>query len=607
MPRYIHTKQKTYTAQEIKDKLVSKNIKVRSKTLDGSPHTSFAKRQEYTDATTVAKRKSYVDFKHKPLPPDAVITDTISVLFTSSSSTQDALFKKSFLPPSTTRIEYQVAYDDKFNRIEEEGEAVLLFTGAKITPKHLVKDETYYIRGRIVHNKVASEWSSVLNYTPSKSISIQDPEVIIAGGVDKAYQDLAIKVKVGDFRTGLSSIHVTIYNSYYFQINTGVITITALGDLIYNIPSGLKLENGGYYVASARYTVVVGGITYTSNEKFVKFRVNTNNFNWTYTNFMPRLHDLPFRDTERVHHCMLPNDEIMLVGGSGGGNNLYRQISVAYNYKTDSIRMLASPPVMSLDTNMLLLDNGNVLYITGAIRGRSIAIDYKVDTYYIYYPGEDKWGPEQKFNLIDGTGTGLSLANTFVTQLQDGLVFIGSGYDYVNGTFTATSTTARLFNVDTGVLTLVPNNLPYPMIGNASTLLPDGDILFTSGATYSTAFALNAKELYRYRHIQQDFVLETSLPFVSFGGGMVTLMNGNVIMYTFRTTNLKEPAYESGDFTGLGYIYDPITKRYSNITETSLKGRNMDNPLIITDEGVVIGISSGEWEDGNLGIGILQP
>jgi len=299
---------------------------------------------------------------------------------------------------------------------------------------------------------------------------------------------------------------------------------------------------------------------------------------------------------------LLGTGEVLISGGQGPNGTTNPEL---YDPATGTFGPTGKVVSLRLYGTVTLLNNGQVLFAGGF--DQSLA------------GGTDILATAELYDPATGTFTATGSMTTprvqqTATLLNNGQVLIAGGWNYSGGPLGEVGLkSAELYDPATGMFTAA-GNMTVGRYGAAATLINNGEVLITAGASYSASNTpVNSAELYdpvagtftatgnmvvpRYEHIaillKNGSVLVTggdsgteaselydpstgtfiatgimNTPRVQFaatllndGNVLVTGGNSSTLTAYLNTAELYDPA--TGTFTQSGCAYDPVSMTYS--------------------------------------------
>jgi hypothetical protein len=240
----------------------------------------------------------------------------------------------------------------------------------------------------------------------------------------------------------------------------------------------------------------------------------------------------------------LRDGRIMVIGGATGESSFD---AVASATMFDPATNRWSPATAMLQPRAyamaVTLADGSVLVAGGSRNGQPL------DTAERYYPGNGSWVAAGRLNLPRTQGT--------LTVLQDGRVLAaGGGIEGTPG-WTSTSST-EVFDPKTGAWS-IGAPMEVERARHTATLLPDGRVLVTGGATTyqgDVGSVTATAELYDPKANSWRHAASMSTPRYVHGAALLT--DGRVLVAGgWYATSNTDPSHETAE------IYDPATDRWS--------------------------------------------
>ena len=258
---------------------------------------------------------------------------------------------------------------------------------------------------------------------------------------------------------------------------------------------------------------------------------------WTRTDPLPQA-------TWASASALLPGGRVMVAGGSDGQSSFAAVASAEiYDPSTgnwNSVTDMLQPRAYAM---AVTLQDGSVLVAGGSRNGQPL------DTAERYFPGNGTWVAAGRLNLPRTQGT--------LTLLPDGRVLaVGGGIEGTPG-WSATAS-AEIFDPRAGTWTMVAP-MSVARARHTATLLPDGEVLVTGGATTyqgESGSVTSSAEIYSPRTNAWRAAAPMSHP--RYVHGAVLLADGRVLVAGgwYGTSN-SDPSHETAE------IYDPASNSWA--------------------------------------------
>ena len=333
------------------------------------------------------------------------------------------------------------------------------------------------------------------------------------------------------------------------NVTTGTFTLTS-GQLAYSkdYSKSILLDNGKVLIASANYSYATAAEVYDPSTQ----------------TFSRTSNDMSAAGNGRTYGgaVKLQNGKVLFVGGMN-----YTKSAEIYDPATNLFTLangLASRGRQRFTTT--LLNNGQVL-ITGGYDGTSDNA-----TSELYDPISESFS---------STGNMMSKRSDHTaTKLNDGTVLIVGGFG-VGGTI-GISNTAEIYNPITGTFSRTTGNLNKVRQQHTATLLNNGKVLIVSGVTNSGSGNFTTSDAELYDPATKTFTL-INMPS---GNGRLfhqaTLLANGKVLITGGATSTYSVTYADG------LIFDPITNTFYTEASTMINARRFHTACLLNDGTVLI-------------------